>query len=93
MNNTQSTEAGSNLRFKSEAEKMQKELDIRTWISRKECVGPYAPGLARFIHLPEINSLSMEHVYYFAQELKAATDNPASSHKKLTYESKDRDKE
>lgn len=74
MNNTQATEASPDLRFKSESEKMQKELAIRTWISNKESVCPYAPGLARFIHLPEINSLSMAHVYYLAQELKSFYD-------------------
>mgnify|MGYP000603713281 CR=1 FL=1 len=49
----------------------QKENDIRTWIAKKECVCPYAPGLARFVHLPEIESIKMEHVYYLAHELEA----------------------
>jgi hypothetical protein len=70
MKNIQADETSPNLTFSNESEKMKKELDIRTWISRKESVCPYAPGLARFIHLPEINSLSMSHVYYLAQELK-----------------------
>ena len=74
MNNAPRNEVGSNLTFTSESDKEQKELAIRTWISRKESVCPYAPGLAKFIHLPEINSLSMEHVYYLAQELKAFYD-------------------
>tara|TARA_R110001592_G_scaffold103298_2_gene291135 strand:+ start:2452 stop:2727 length:276 start_codon:yes stop_codon:yes gene_type:complete len=74
MNNTQATETNHNLSFSSESEQMQKEFAIRAWISKKESVCPYAPGLARFIHLPEINSLSMEHVYYLAQELKSFYD-------------------
>jgi len=49
----------------------QKENEVRAWIARKESVCPYAPGLARFVHLPEIKSLKMEHVYYLAQELRA----------------------
>lgn len=49
----------------------QKEQDIRTWIANKESVCPYAPGLARFVHLPEIDGLKMSHVRYLAQELKA----------------------
>lgn len=48
----------------------QREIDIRTSIARKESICPYAPGLARFIHLPEINALKMDHVYYLAKELK-----------------------
>lgn len=74
MNHTQAYQTSDNLRFTSEAEKIQKELDIRTWIARKESVCPYAPGLAKFVHLPEMNSLSMEHVYYLAQELKSFYD-------------------
>jgi hypothetical protein len=50
---------------------VQRENQVRTWIARKESVCPYAPGLARFVHLPEMNSLKMEHVYYLAHELKA----------------------
>jgi len=49
----------------------QREKEVRAWIARKESVCPYAPGLARFVHLPEIKSLKMEHVHYLAQELKA----------------------
>lgn len=49
----------------------QKEMEVRAWIARKESVCPYAPGLARFIHLPKIDSMKMEHVYYLAHELKA----------------------
>jgi hypothetical protein len=49
----------------------QREHDVRAWIARKESVCPYAPGLARFVHLPEIKSLEMEHVYYLASELRA----------------------
>lgn len=52
----------------------QREREIRGWISRKESVCPYAPGLARFVQLPEISSLSMQHVYYLAKELKAFYD-------------------
>lgn len=52
----------------------EKEKAVRTWISQKESVCPYAPGLARFIHLPKIDALSMEHVYYLAQELQAFYD-------------------
>jgi hypothetical protein len=51
-----------------------REQDIREWISRKESVCPYAPGLARFVQLPEITSPSMQHVYYLAKELKAFYD-------------------
>ncbi len=48
-----------------------KEQTIRAWIAKKESVCPYAPGLARFIQLPEINTLDMSHVYYLAKELNA----------------------
>ncbi len=53
----------------------QKEMDIRNWIAKKESVCPYAPGLARFVHMPAIEAIKMEHVYYFAQELKAFYDD------------------
>ncbi len=46
-----------------------REKALRGWISRKESVCPYAPGLARFVQLPEMNSLTMAHVYYLAKEL------------------------
>lgn len=49
----------------------QRELEVRASIARKESICPYAPGLARFVHLPEISSLKMGHVYYLAKELKA----------------------
>lgn len=49
----------------------QRELEVRASIARKESICPYAPGLARFVHLPEIKSLEMSHVYYLAKELKA----------------------
>lgn len=52
-------------------ESKRKEMEIRAWIARKESVCPYAPGLARFIHLPKIDSMKMDHVYYLARELKA----------------------
>lgn len=52
----------------------QRERAVRAWIARKESICPYAPGLARFIHLPEIKSLKMEHVHYLAHELKAFYD-------------------
>lgn len=71
MNNLKRNEDFQNLNFSPESVQRQKEHDIRTWISRKESVCPYAPGLARFVHLPEINSLSMNHVYYLATELQA----------------------
>ena len=54
----------------SSLESAQKEKEVRAWIARKESVCPYAPGLARFVHLPEIKSLKMDHVHYLAQELK-----------------------
>ena len=45
---------------------------VRHWIARKESVCPYAPGLARFIHLPEgIESLQPHNVDYLAKELRA----------------------
>lgn len=78
MNNLKKSEAFQDLNFISETEQKQKEQDIRTWISKKESVCPYAPGLAHFVHLPDINSLSMRYVYYLAAELKffyAAKEN------------------
>lgn len=56
---------------KSDLSPQQRELEVRASIARKESICPYAPGLARFVHLPEIYSLKMEHVYYMAKELKA----------------------
>jgi hypothetical protein len=73
-------EAASNVELQSpiagtglgaEIDPKQKEQVIRGWISRKESVCPYAPGLARFIHLPELKSLNIEHVEYLAEELNA----------------------
>jgi len=55
----------------SSPDSAQREKEVRTWIARKESVCPYAPGLAQFVHLPEIKSLKMEHVHYLAQKLKA----------------------
>jgi hypothetical protein len=49
----------------------QREADIRASIANRESICPYAPGLARFVYLPEIDSLKMDHVYYLAKELKA----------------------
>lgn len=74
MNTNQNNESYQNLDVANESEQRHKEMAIRTWIARKESVCPYAPGLARFIHLPEITSLSMAHVYYLAHELKAFYD-------------------
>lgn len=54
--------------FSSEA---QKEHTVRNWLANKESICPYAPGLVKFVHLPVINSLSMKHVEYLAQELSA----------------------
>jgi len=48
-----------------------REQEIRGWIARKESVCPYAPGLARFVQLPEMTILTMQHVYFLAKELKA----------------------
>lgn len=48
-----------------------REQAVRAWIARKESVCPYAPGLARFVELPEIDGMSMDHVYWFAKELNA----------------------
>ncbi len=64
-----------NLEPNISAESMKKEMEVRAWIARKESVCPYAPGLARFVHLPEITSIKMEHVYYLAHELKAFYDD------------------
>lgn len=47
-----------------------REHDLRAWIARKESICPYAPGLAKFVQLPEINDLSMDHVYYLANCLQ-----------------------
>ncbi len=52
----------------------EREAAIRAWIARKESVCPYAPGLARFIVLPEIREAKMSHVYYLATELRAFYD-------------------
>ena len=60
--------------FPSSPTPVQKEEEVRAWIARKESVCPYAPGLARFVHLPEIKSIKMEHVHYLAHELKAFYD-------------------
>lgn len=46
-----------------------REQAIRTWIARKESVCPYAPGLAKFVYLPDIAGNSMENVKYIANEL------------------------
>lgn len=48
----------------------QREQAIRMWIARKESVCPYAPGLAHFVHLPEISSMRREHMLYFAEQLQ-----------------------
>lgn len=63
------------LQASSSIDPAQKENEVRMWIARKESVCPYAPGLARFIHLPEIKSINMEHVEYLADELKAFYDD------------------
>jgi hypothetical protein len=47
----------------------EREETIRTWLAKKESVCPYAPGLARFTYLPKIDTLNMEGVRYFANEL------------------------
>jgi hypothetical protein len=52
----------------------QREAEVRASIARKESICPYAPGLAQFVHLPEIDTLKMEHVYYLAKELKSFYD-------------------
>ena len=56
------------------SEQENKEKTVRAWIARKESVCPYAPGLARFVHLPHIDTLSMRHVQYFADELQRFYD-------------------
>lgn len=48
-----------------------REQVIRNWISRRESIYPYAPSLARFFQLPDINSIQMQHIYYLAKELKS----------------------
>lgn len=48
----------------------EKEQTIRLWIAKKESVCPYAPGLVKFTHLPEINDLTMENVKLVANELR-----------------------
>ena len=58
----------------AEAEALIRETTVRNWIARKESVCPYAPGLARFVHLPKMDGFRMEHVYYLAKELKAFYD-------------------
>lgn len=49
----------------------EREQNIRLWIANKESVCPYAPGLARFVHLPEMTDASMDNVRYLSNELKA----------------------
>ena len=50
----------------------QKEQNLRTWIARKESICPYAPGLAKFVYLPDLSKQSVEqNICYFAAELKA----------------------
>lgn len=69
MNAARSAEVRS-----SSLDPKQREMEVRAWIARKESVCPYAPGLAHFVHLPEINTLKMEHVYLLARELKIFYD-------------------
>ena len=48
----------------------EKEQNIRSWIARKESVCPYAPGLARFVYMPDLRKQSDEqNILYFASEL------------------------
>lgn len=49
----------------------QREQKTRLWIANKESVCPYAMGLARFVHLPEITAISLDNVRYLAGELKS----------------------
>lgn len=49
----------------------EREQNIRHWIANKESVCPYAPGLARFVHLPKMTGISMDNVRYLSNELKA----------------------
>lgn len=51
-----------------------REQTIRHWIAQKESVCPYAPGLVRFIELPDIPTLAMKHVHHLSSELKAFYD-------------------
>lgn len=49
----------------------EKERNIRSWIARKESVCPYAPGLAKFVYMPDLQKQSDEqNILYFASELK-----------------------
>lgn len=52
-------------------EALEREKAVRIWIARKESVCPYAPGLAKFVHLPRIESMDREHVYCLADALEA----------------------
>ncbi len=49
----------------------ERELGLRAWIARREGVCPYAPGIARFTHLPAGLKLDHESVRYAASELGA----------------------
>lgn len=55
-----------------------KEQNIRTWIARKESVCPYAPGLAQFVQLPEINAIDARHIEPLAHALQNFYDAKAN---------------
>lgn len=59
------------LRQPEQLDPAQKEQDIRAWIARKESICPYAPGLARFVQLPDIQAIEEKHVDHLAEELSA----------------------
>lgn len=53
---------------------IHRESDIRGWIARKESVCPYAPGLAKFVQLPEITRVDTEHLDFLAKILQEFYD-------------------
>lgn len=49
----------------------ERETEMRLWIAARETVCPYAPGVARYVHLPKIKQGDASSLRYMANELRA----------------------